>query len=316
MKLGRVPSYLTISNKDFVSKIDGLYDLMENCRLCPRKCGAKRFKGEKGLCGAEGKLRIASINLHFGEEPPISGIKGSGTIFFSGCSLKCKFCQNYPVSRYCTGNFYDTAELSEGMLKLQEKGAGNINLVTSLHYMPFVLEAIFLAKNRGLKIPIVYNSSGYEEERLLYFLNKIIDIYLPDIKYSDNKYALSYSGVSDYVGINRKALKIMYEQVGELKINREGIAVSGILIRHLVLPEGISGYADSFKFIAEELGSNVPVSLMSQYFPAYKALYDRKINKRITEEEYLTAVKEMLDKNLTGFFQDDKNLDIDNIYAV
>lgn len=316
MKLRRIPSYLAISNKDFVSKIDGLYDLMENCGLCPRKCGAKRFKGEKGLCGAEDKLRIASINLHFGEEPPISGKKGSGTIFFSGCSLKCKFCQNYPVSRYCTGNFYETNELSEGMLILQEKGAGNINLVTSSHYMPFVVEAIFLAKNRGLKIPIVYNSSGYEEEKLLYLLNEIIDIYLPDIKYSDNKYALRYSGVSDYVGINRKALKIMYEQVKELKVNREGIAVSGILIRHLVLPEVISGYADSFKFIAEELGLNVPLSLMSQYFPAYKALYDGKINRRITEGEYLAAVKEMLDRNLTGFYQNDKNLHIDDICAV
>ncbi|MHB8232159.1 MAG: radical SAM protein [bacterium] len=313
---GNLPSYLAVSNSEFISKIDGLYDLMENCGLCPRKCGAKRFKGEKGLCGAESRLRIASINLHFGEEPPISGEKGSGTIFFSGCSLKCKFCQNYPVSRYCAGNFYDTAELADGMLKLQEKGAGNINLVTSLHYMPFVLESIFMAGKKGLKIPIVYNSSGYEEERLLYFLNKIIDIYLPDIKYSDNKYALSYSGVADYVGINRKALKIMYDQVEELKVNREGIAVSGLLIRHLVLPEGISGYADSFKFIAKELGSNVPVSLMSQYFPAYKAMYDGKINRMITEEEYLDAVKEIISKNLTGFFQNDKNLDIDNIYTV
>jgi len=311
-----VPSYLAISNADFISKIDGLYCLMEDCRLCPRRCGAKRLKGERGLCGAADKLKIASINLHYGEEPPISGKTGSGTVFFSGCSLKCKFCQNYPISRYCAGNFYDTAELADGMVKLQEKGAANINLVTSMHYMPFVAESIFLAKKIGLKIPIVYNSSGYEEAGALNLLNGIIDIYLPDIKYSDNKYALNYSGIADYVEINRKALKIMYGQVKELKISRSGIAVSGLLIRHLILPENISGYADSFKFIADELGGDVPVSLMSQYFPAYKAEYDRKLNRKITAIEYSAAIKELIAQNLTGFFQKFTDADIDAIEAV
>ncbi|MFW0884145.1 radical SAM protein [Candidatus Acidulodesulfobacterium sp. H_13] len=308
MKAEHIPSYINLSNAVFRSKIDGLYDLTEGCELCPRKCGAKRFKGEKGLCGAAGILKIASMNLHFGEEPSISGKNGSGTVFFSGCSLKCKFCQNYPVSRYCTGKIYDASGLAEGMLKLQEKGANNINLVTSLHYMFFVAEAIFLAKNKGLKIPIVYNSSGYEEEKLLYLLDGIIDIYLPDIKYSDDKYALQYSGVADYVIVNRRALKIMYDQVGELKVNNCGIAVSGLLARHLVLPNGISGYADSFRFIAEEIDGKVPISLMSQYFPAYKAFYDININRKITESEYLCALKEITEDNLTGFFQNDRNL--------
>jgi putative pyruvate formate lyase activating enzyme len=157
----------------------------------------------------------------------------------------------------------------------------------------------------GLKIPIVYNSTGYEDAKLLNLLNGIIDIYLPDIKYSDNKNALGYSGVADYVEINRKALKIVCGQVKELRVSKYGIAVSGLLIRHLVLPEGISGYADSFKFIAEELGGDVPVSLMSQYFPAYKAEYDGILNRKITEREYSAAVKELIDKNLTGFFQND-----------
>ncbi|MHB1546753.1 MAG: radical SAM protein [bacterium] len=311
-----VPSYLTLSNTDFISKIDALYGLMENCELCPRHCGAKRFKGEKGLCGAADKLRIASINLHFGEEPPISGKTGSGTVFFSGCSLKCKFCQNYPISRFCAGSFYDTPAFADGMVKLQEKGAVNINLVTSSHYMPFVAESIFMARKRGLKVPIVYNSSGYEEASLLNLLNGIIDIYLPDIKYSDNKYALRYSGVADYVAINRRALKIMYEQVKELKLNGDGIAVSGILIRHLVLPERISGYADSFRFIAEELGKDVPVSLMSQYFPAYKAEYDGRLNRKITKREYSAAVEELIYKNLTGFFQNDADVDTNALEAV
>ncbi len=311
------PSYLNISNSDFIAKIDALYGLMENCELCPRHCGAARLQGEKGLCGAADKLKIASINLHFGEEPPISGKTGSGTVFFSGCSMKCKFCQNYPISRYCVGNFYDTPELADSMVKLQEKGAVNINLVTSSHYMPFVAESIYMARKNGLKIPIVYNSSGYEDEKLLNLLNGIIDIYLPDIKYSDDKNALRYSGAANYVEINRKALKIMYEQVKGLKINKYGIACSGLLIRHLVLPENISGYADSFKFIEEELGEDVPVSLMSQYFPAYKANYDDGLNRKITDAEYSASVKELIDKNLTGFFQNDINdINMDSFESV
>ncbi len=309
-------SYLTLSKADFVSKIDSLYSLMEDCRLCPRHCGAKRLKGEKGLCGADDKLKIASINLHFGEEPPISGKTGSGTVFFSGCSLKCKFCQNYPISRYCAGSYYDTSEFADSMVKLQEKGAVNINLVTSMHYMPFVAESIFLARKRGLTIPIVYNSSGYEDSDLLSIINGIIDIYLPDIKYSDNKYALSCSGIDDYVEINRKALKIMYDQVNELRISKTGIAVSGLLIRHLVLPYNISGYKDSFKFIAEELGEDIPVSLMSQYFPAYKAEYDSRLNRKITGIEYSDAVKELIDDNLTGFFQNDTEVNLDALGAL
>ncbi len=308
MKIKHTPLYLALSNKEFLAKIDELYELMEECELCPRRCKAKRLHDEKGLCGAEGKLRIASINLHFGEEPPISGKTGSGTVFFSGCPLKCKFCQNYPISRYCAGNSYDTAELAAGMLKLQEKGAHNINLVSSSHFMPFVAESIFLAKQQGLSIPIVYNSSGYESEKLLNLLNKIIDIYLPDIKYSNNKEALKYSGIKDYVEINRLALKNMYNQVKELVMDAEGVAISGLMIRHLVLPAGISGYKDSFRFIADELSVNVPVSLMSQYFPAYKAKYDFEINRKITPKEYAEAILDMTNANLIGYFQESNSL--------
>lgn len=298
-----LPSYLLMTEKEFVDRIEELYGLAENCALCPRRCGAKRFKGETGLCGASDVLKIASINLHFGEEPPISGSSGSGTVFFSGCPLKCKFCQNYPISRFYTGKRYETCELAEGMKKMQDDGACNINLVTSSQYMPFVVEAIFLAKKIGLRIPIVYNSSGYEDENLLRLINNIIDIYLPDIKYSDNTKSLKYSGVPDYVSVNRKALKIMYGQVGRLKTGKDGAAVSGILIRHLVLPGGISGFKESFRFIAEELGKDVPVSLMNQYFPAYKAINDAGINRKINEEEYLEAIEELERNNLGGFYQ-------------
>ncbi len=303
-----LPAYSALSDKEFSEKIDGLYDLMRPCELCPRRCRADRMGGEKGLCGAGDKLRIASINLHFGEEPPVSGITGSGAIFFSGCPLKCKFCQNYPISRYCIGNLYDTKELAEGMFKLQEKGACNINLVSSSHFMPFVAESIFLSKKMGLSIPIVYNSSGYESETLLDLLNEIVDIYLPDIKYSSNKDALRYSGVKDYVEVNKLALRNMYNQVKELVVNEQGVAVSGLMIRHLALPAGISGYKDSFKFIAEELGEDIPVSLMKQYFPAYKAIYNSNINRKITDEEYAEAILDMTNANLTGYFQEDSSL--------
>lgn len=308
MKLEYLPSYLALSNKEFLDRIDKLYSLMNECELCPRKCGAKRMDGETGLCGGKDKLRIASMTVHFGEEPPISGKSGSGTIFFSGCPLKCKFCQNYPISKYCAGIAYDASELAAGMLKLQEKGACNINLVSSSHFMPFVVEAIFLAKNGGLSVPIVYNSSGYESEKLLNLLDKIIDIYLPDIKYSSDKEALRYSGVKDYVKINRLALKNMYKQVNELTMNSEGLAISGLMVRHLVLPERISGYKDSFRFIAKELSINVPVSLMNQYFPAYKAIYDFKINRKITQDEYSDAILNLTNENLIGYFQEDDSL--------
>jgi putative pyruvate formate lyase activating enzyme len=299
-----VPSFLYISKKEFLSKINYLYDMLETCSLCPRKCGAKRLKGEQGLCGAKDRLVIASYNLHLGEEPPISGTYGSGAVFFSGCPLKCKFCQNYPISRFLAGKPYTPYELSRTMLKLQKMGAHNINLVTSTHFMPYVVEAIYFAKEGGLNIPIIYNSSGYESEELLNALSGTIDIYLPDIKYCDNSLALRLSGVSDYVEANRKALKIMYDQVQELKIDLNGIAVKGMLIRHLVLPEMLSGYRQSFKFIAENISKNVQVSLMSQYFPAYKAFNDKRVNRKITYEEYMDAIASLEEAGLTGYYQD------------
>ncbi|MHB1680401.1 MAG: radical SAM protein [bacterium] len=291
--------------EDFLYKIKYLYKITENCSLCPRYCNAKRFQAEKGLCGAKDELRIASFNIHKGEEPCISGSNGSGTIFFSGCPLKCKFCQNYPISRFYNGKDYTVLELSDIMIKLQKRGAHNINLVTSTHFMPFIVEALYIAKDKGLKIPVVYNSSGYETEELIEILGGIIDIYIPDIKYSDNKIALKYSGADNYVEVNRKALKKIYKQSGELQTDFSGIAIKGMLVRHLVLPEGLSGYQESFKFIAEELSENVPVSLMSQYFPAYKAFNDNTVNRKITAEEYIEAVDCLFNAGLSGYYQTD-----------
>ncbi|MHB1645821.1 MAG: radical SAM protein [Candidatus Acididesulfobacter diazotrophicus] len=294
-----------MTGEDFLYRIKYLYKITESCSLCPRCCNAKRFKAEEGLCGAKDKLRIASFNIHKGEEPCISGRNGSGTIFFSGCSLKCKFCQNYPISRFYNGKNYNVSELSDIMIKLQKRGAHNINLVTSTHFMPFIVEALYIAKDKGLKIPVIYNSSGYETEELIEILDGIIDIYLPDIKYSDNKIALKYSGADNYVEVNRKALKKIYKQSGELQTDFSGIAIKGMLVRHLVLPEDLSGYKESFKFIAEELSKNIPVSLMSQYFPAYKAFNDNAVNRKITAEEYIKAVDCLSNAGLAGYYQTD-----------
>ncbi len=291
--------------KDFLYKIKYLYKIAENCSLCPRYCNAKRFQAEKGLCGAKDKLRIASFNIHKGEEPCISGKNGSGTIFFSGCSLKCKFCQNYPISRFYNGKDYTVLELSDIMLGLQKRGAHNINLVTSTHFMPFIANALCIAKDKGLTIPVIYNSSGYETEELIEILDGIIDIYLPDIKYSNNRIALKYSGADNYVEVNRKALKKIYKQAGGLQLDFNGIAIKGMLVRHLVLPEGLSGYQESFKFIAEELSENIPVSLMSQYFPAYKAFNDNVVNRKITAEEYIKAIDCLSNAGLYGYYQTD-----------
>ena len=191
------------------------------------------------------------------------------------------------------------------MLKLQKRGAHNINLVTSTHFMQFIVEALYIAKDKGLKIPVIYNSSGYETEELIEILDGIIDIYLPDIKYSDNKIALKYSGADNYVEINRKALKKIYKQSGELQTDFSGIAIKGMLVRHLVLPDNLSGYKESFKFIAEELSKNVPISLMSQYFPAYKAFNDDAVNRKITAEEYIEAVDYLSNADLSGYYQTD-----------
>jgi putative pyruvate formate lyase activating enzyme len=294
-----------MTKEDFLYKIKYLYKTAENCSLCPRCCNAKRFQAEKGLCGAKDKLRIASFNIHKGEEPCISGNNGSGTIFFSGCSLKCKFCQNYPISRFYNGKDYTVLELSYIMLELQKRGAHNINLVTSTHFMPFIADALYIAREQGLKIPVIYNSSGYETEELVEILDGIIDIYLPDIKYSNNKIALKYSGVDNYVELNRKALKKIYQQAGELQTDFSGMAIKGMLVRHLVLPDGLSGFQESFKFIAEELSQNIPVSLMSQYFPAYKAFNDNIVNRKVTAEEYFEAVDCMSDAGLYGYYQTD-----------
>ena len=269
---------------------------MKNCSLCPRKCGINRLDGEKGFCGAGKNAEVHTYMEHHGEEPPVSGKFGSGTIFFSHCTMKCCYCQNYKFSQEDNGTEASTDRLAGMMRELESRGCHNINLVTPTHYMPQIVEAIDKA---GLKIPIVYNTSGYERVEILKLLNGVVDIYLTDMRYGDNRAAGEFSQSHDYVENNQAAVKEMYRQVGNVVIE-DGVAKKGLIVRHLVLPDNRSGSRAVLKFLAGEISKDVSISLMSQYFPAYKANEHPGISRRITPGEYAGAVKAMEDLGLSS----------------
>ncbi len=273
-----------------IEHIKKAYKLMESCRLCPRKCGINRLKDKTGFCKAGRLPMVSSFHAHFGEEPPISGRNGSGTIFFAHCSLRCVFCQNYPISHLGHGKEARLEELAGMMLRLQTEGCHNINFVTPTHYMPQILEAVFIARDKGLKVPLVYNCGGYESIEALEILDGIIDIYMPDMKYSDDMSAKKYSNAPDYFEINKIAVKEMYRQTGDLKIHR-GIANKGILIRHLVLPENLAGSQKIFEFIANEVSPDTYVNIMAQYYSCHSASKFPEIDRRITTREYMGAIR-------------------------
>lgn len=281
-----------------MQRIREAYRRLSACDLCPNECGANRMKGERGICCAGFKPKIASANVHRGEEPPISGSKGSGTIFFSGCSLKCVFCQNFPISQFGNGEEITNRELASRMLKLQSQGVHNINFVTPTHFLPQILAAVWLAVPLGFCLPIVWNSSGYEKCDALELLEDIVDVYLPDMKYSGEIQAVRLSKASGYDSINRSAVIEMLRQVGHLQVDVNGIAVRGLIIRHLVLPAGSAGSQNTFDWIADNLGLATHIALMSQYFPAHLALGIEGMNQKVSAEEY-EKVTNALEK--TGF---------------
>ncbi|MBN1405156.1 MAG: radical SAM protein [Candidatus Omnitrophica bacterium] len=258
----------------------------KNCGLCPRKCGVDRTLGQLGFCKAPAELKLAAYMAHKFEEPPISGTNGSGTIFFSFCTARCLYCQNYAFSRGAKGKFISIDRLCEIMLKLQDKNCHNINLVTPTHYVPSFLSAFAKAKKKGLKIPIVYNTNGYETIETLKMLDGIIDIYLPDAKYSDDKLAKEHSGFIGYGKYNMLALKEMYRQVGNLDLDSQGVAKKGLIIRHLVLP----GYPENthgvLKTIAEEISNTIYISFMNQYSPIAQVKNHPNLCRRLTNKEY------------------------------
>ncbi|HPW45978.1 MAG TPA: radical SAM protein [bacterium] len=306
MTLNQGPSYLELSRcGELESRASAAIEAMERCDLCPRGCRVNRASGEIGFCRVGRKAGVASHNLHFGEEPPITGTKGSGTIFFTGCNMRCKFCQNYPISQNGNGEIVSAERLAEMMLSLQGRGAHNINLVSPSHMAAQFLESLCIAAKKGLRIPIVYNSSGYEGMKALKLLDGVIDIYMPDIKYATAEAAKFCSSAPDYWRHARPAIIEMYRQVGALQMDEEGIGVRGMLIRHLVLPNGLASSREIFRFVAEELGTDIPVNLMSQYFPAHAAVDDPILRRKITKEEFEAAKEALLEFNLVeGWMQE------------
>jgi putative pyruvate formate lyase activating enzyme len=301
---------MTVSKAEIIyPRLEKARSLLEKCILCPRRCKVNRLAGKKGFCKLAGELVVSTISVHHGEEPPISGNRGSGTVFFGSCNLLCVFCQNYPISHLAEGKVMAPEALAEGMLSLQDRGVHNINLVTPTHLVPQIMEALYIAFSRGLNIPIVYNTGGYDSLETLTLLDGIMDIYMPDMKYSDNTAAKMLSNVSDYTERNREAVIEMHRQVGDFQINDDGIGVKGLLIRHLVLPNGLAGTRDTMQFIAVKLSGNTYISLMSQYFPDGTAHDLPQINRRITAKEYAEAQSAMEEAGLFNGWMQERGID-------
>jgi putative pyruvate formate lyase activating enzyme len=267
------------------------YSIFEECQLCPRQCGANRLDGERGYCRAPARVVVYAAQPHFGEEISLVGQHGSGTIFFSNCNLRCVFCQNWPIALEGRGNEVDDKHLADMMLYLQGIGCHNINLVTPTHVMPNILNATRIAFNKGLRIPLVYNTSGYERVEILKILDGIVDIYLPDMKYTDADKAAKYmSGASDYPEVTEKAIIEMHRQVKEHLVDKRGIAIRGVMIRHLVMPNRVAGTKKFVKWVAKNLPKSTYVNIMSQYRVEYKAFDYPEICRGLTVEEYLEAM--------------------------
>jgi len=284
-------NYLALyQSGELLQRVREAYRRLAACDLCPHDCGVDRIRGERGVCGAGLRPKIASANVHRGEEPPISGTKGSGTIFLSGCSLKCAFCQNFPISQLGNGTEITTGELAERMLRLQRQGVHNINFVTPTHYLPQILAALWLAIPRGFGLPIVWNSSGYEKVDCLKLLEEVVDIYLPDMKYVEECFSVEFSAAPGYRDLNRSAVSEMLRQVGHLQLDDDGIARHGLIIRHLVLPGGTAGSRETLAWIAENLGPSTHISLMNQYFPAHRAITSEVLGRKVQAGEYEDAL--------------------------
>ena len=261
-------------------------EILESCSICPHKCKINRAAGNKGRCGCDDKVKIALASVHNFEEPCISGKNGSGTVFFSNCNLSCVFCQNYEISQQGKGKIITIDELAEIFIKQQNKNVNNINLVTPTMYVPQIIEAIKIARKWGLKIPIIYNSNGYENVETIKMLDGYIDVYLPDFKYYSDEIAKKYSNINNYFSTAVLAIKEMQKQVGNPVFNEDGIIQKGVIIRHLILPNYILNTKKILKYIKENFNEDTYISVMAQYFPTFKAKQYEKINRKITKKEY------------------------------
>ncbi len=274
--------------------------VLENCMLCPRKCGINRYK-EKGICGANSKIKLAYYSLHMWEEPPISGKNGSGTIFFSNCNMKCIYCQNKKISIDGYGKYISMKKLEEIMLELQKKGAHNINLVTPTHYVPQIASVLQKIKDKSLKIPVVYNTSSYECVGTLMMMRNLVDIYLADLRYYDDDLAVKYSKCRDYFENATMAIDEMYRQVGEIKINDEGMLEKGVVVRVLILPGHVDDSKKIIEYLYKTYGNDIFISIMNQYTPVWKCKYSN-LNRKVTEDEYNEVVNYAIDLGVVNAF--------------
>jgi len=279
--------------------------MLEECTLCPRECSVNRLDGELGLCNASNDVKIAKVSLHQWEEPCISGTSGSGTVFFSNCNLKCVFCQNHLISQEGTGKTVSITRLSEIFLEQQKRGAHNINLVTPTHYVPQIIEALKIAKSRGLNIPILYNSNAYESVATIKALNGFIDVYLPDLKYYKDKYALKYSKASNYFKTAGQVITEMVSQVGESKFDVDGIIQKGVIIRHLMLPGLLFDSKKVIDYIYSTFKNSVYISLMNQYTPMHMAAKYPELNKPLAPTHYDALIDYCLNLGITNCFIQD-----------
>ncbi len=287
-----MPAYLELWRKgELRERVEAARALLRDCHVCPHACGVNRLAGETGKCRTGAKAFVSSFGPHFGEEMPLVGRHGSGTIFFTHCNLKCLFCQNYSISQLGEGVEVTKEEIATMMLSLQSRGCHNINLVSPTHVVPQFLEALEVAVKSGLRLPIVYNSGGYDSVETLKLLDGIIDIYMPDMKYSDDKIAEELSGIKNYSSVNRAAVKEMHRQVGDLQIDDKGIAIRGLLVRHLVLPNGLAGTKEIVEFLVKEISPNTYTNIMAQYHPCYKAFQIPQLARPLSHQEFIEAVE-------------------------
>ncbi|MHC4394955.1 MAG: radical SAM protein [Planctomycetota bacterium] len=290
-------TFLPTDTGPFSKSVRKLAECMNPCTLCPRKCKVYRSKGQTGFCGITDKTVVSSVGPHFGEESVLVGPGGSGTIFFAGCNLGCIFCQNFDISHQCYGSQMSIRQLARAMLKLQNSGCSNINLVTPTHVVAAIMAAVELAKNKGLTLPIVYNTGGYDSVKTLKLLAGSIDIYMPDMKYGDSVVAGQLSDAPDYPQVNREALKEMHRQVGDLQVEK-ALATRGLLVRHLVLPNRLAGSFEIIDFLAEQISPATTINIMDQYRPCFEASSHSKINRTPTLEEIETVRRYATEKSL------------------
>jgi len=282
----QVASYrMLLRNGELYDRVEQARQMLQSCRVCPRHCAIDRTAGELGTCLVGSKALVASANPHFGEEFPIRGWYGSGTIFFAGCNLRCVYCQNFDINHEPNGQELDPGKLAGLMLDLQEQGCHNINFVSPSHQVPQMLEGILVAAQRGLRLPIVYNTSSYDDVDILKLLDGVIDIYMPDFKYADTVIGRRLSKVPDYPARAQEALTEMHRQVGDLELDDEGLAVCGVLVRHLVLPGGLAGTEEVMRFLASDISRDTYVNIMDQYHPAAKADRHPILNRSVMFSE-------------------------------